>query len=346
MGRLVAGRRAEVTPSLPGFVGKIATVTRVDPVADAASDTFGARLRLANPDYAIPAGLRCRLTFLPPEELASPVADDEVITQPVDYSAGHESLTSATYSPAQELAELPKNTLLATSTPPYATQDSEESAAWYETPDVESSLMSALDEAAEYFVAPETDLVATETDTTSNWIESSDTFNEIAYSNECYRVGPLASESLDFELSNTVAVMDGNSQPMDDVVNGRQTTAYRVLTTSQLDILATEELAGYLTDNGVEDVYLLRSGEYRGRISVGFYGSELNAMTRQESLETMGVEVEILEVNRELSTYWIYLSFNSSPNSQFELQTLAMSLAPGASVQLTQCNQHQITRME
>jgi hypothetical protein len=133
---------------------------------------------------------------------------------------------------------------------------------------------------------------------------------------------------------------------MVDIVNSYQRTAYRVLTTSQRDMMAAEELEGYLVNNGVKDVYLYRYGEFEGRISVGFYGSELNAFIRQESLDVIGVDVEVVEVDRELSTYWIYLSYDSSPNSQFELQTIAMKIAPEASVQLTQCNQHQISRSD
>jgi hypothetical protein len=39
-------------------------VTVVDRVFDAASSTFGVRLELPNPDYSLPAGLRCRIRFL------------------------------------------------------------------------------------------------------------------------------------------------------------------------------------------------------------------------------------------------------------------------------------------
>lgn len=42
-----------------------ATVTVVDRVIDAAIGTFGVRLSLPNPDYRLPAGLRCQVRFLP-----------------------------------------------------------------------------------------------------------------------------------------------------------------------------------------------------------------------------------------------------------------------------------------
>jgi RND family efflux transporter MFP subunit len=40
-----------------------ATVTVVDRVLDAASGTFGVRLRLPNPDFQLPAGLKCKIRF-------------------------------------------------------------------------------------------------------------------------------------------------------------------------------------------------------------------------------------------------------------------------------------------
>jgi RND family efflux transporter MFP subunit len=58
------GLDAEVVPEEPiGGIHK-AKVTVVDRVFDAASSTFGVRLELPNPDYSLPAGLRCRIRFL------------------------------------------------------------------------------------------------------------------------------------------------------------------------------------------------------------------------------------------------------------------------------------------
>ena len=64
-GSISAGMQAEVIPKYPGAKPHTATVKVVDAVVDAASDTFGVRLKLPNPDRAIPAGVRCELRFLP-----------------------------------------------------------------------------------------------------------------------------------------------------------------------------------------------------------------------------------------------------------------------------------------
>ena len=63
LGTIKKGMKAEVySPAIKGSKW-IATVSHVDKVMDAASGTFGVRLNLPNPDYKIPAGLRCHIRF-------------------------------------------------------------------------------------------------------------------------------------------------------------------------------------------------------------------------------------------------------------------------------------------
>lgn len=60
-GQLQKGNTATVTPQFSGAQIASATVTVVDRVVDAASNTFRVRLRLENPDGRIPPGLRCQV---------------------------------------------------------------------------------------------------------------------------------------------------------------------------------------------------------------------------------------------------------------------------------------------
>ena len=62
-GAIGVGMRAEVTPRYPGARVHMATVTVVDRVVDAASNTFGVRLLLPNPGFQIPGGVRCGIGF-------------------------------------------------------------------------------------------------------------------------------------------------------------------------------------------------------------------------------------------------------------------------------------------
>lgn len=64
-GQIEVGMQASIEPELPIEGPLIATVTTIDPMVDAATATLGVRLSLPNPDYRIPAGLKCSLRLLP-----------------------------------------------------------------------------------------------------------------------------------------------------------------------------------------------------------------------------------------------------------------------------------------
>jgi RND family efflux transporter MFP subunit len=70
-GLIKVGDAAHVRPDNPVGGDRIAMVTIVDQVFDAASGTFGVRLALPNPEHFVPAGLRCRATFDIPEQAVS-----------------------------------------------------------------------------------------------------------------------------------------------------------------------------------------------------------------------------------------------------------------------------------
>lgn len=55
------GEKIEVSPDLPGYEPKLATVKIVDRILDAASNTFRITLELKNKDHTIPAGARCTI---------------------------------------------------------------------------------------------------------------------------------------------------------------------------------------------------------------------------------------------------------------------------------------------
>jgi multidrug efflux pump subunit AcrA (membrane-fusion protein) len=57
------GEKAKVIPEAPIGGQYTAEVKIVDRVIDAASGTFGVRLELPNPNYKLPAGLKCKVIF-------------------------------------------------------------------------------------------------------------------------------------------------------------------------------------------------------------------------------------------------------------------------------------------
>lgn len=63
-GGIEVGTQAEVLPEQPIGGAYLARAIVVDRVFDTASSTFGVRLALPNPDFALPAGLKCTVRFL------------------------------------------------------------------------------------------------------------------------------------------------------------------------------------------------------------------------------------------------------------------------------------------
>jgi RND family efflux transporter MFP subunit len=67
------GQAMRIIPEFPGAEARIARVALVDRVIEGASNTFRARLTLANHDGALPAGLRCKAELGAPQALAAPL---------------------------------------------------------------------------------------------------------------------------------------------------------------------------------------------------------------------------------------------------------------------------------
>ena len=63
-GQVKAGTSVEIVPDPPIGGKYAATIQVVDKVIDAASATFAVRVELPNTTYALPAGIRCKATFL------------------------------------------------------------------------------------------------------------------------------------------------------------------------------------------------------------------------------------------------------------------------------------------
>jgi membrane fusion protein (multidrug efflux system) len=68
-GDITIGSAAIVHPVAPVGGAYAATATVIDPVIDAASNTFGVRLILPNPNRTIPAGIRCSVEWRNPKQV-------------------------------------------------------------------------------------------------------------------------------------------------------------------------------------------------------------------------------------------------------------------------------------
>jgi membrane fusion protein, heavy metal efflux system len=85
-GSLERGASISVVPELPGALPVAATVSQIDRVMDAASNTFRVRLRLPNPGGRLPAGLRCKAELpgaaFAAAPAAAPVAAPSTVVRP------------------------------------------------------------------------------------------------------------------------------------------------------------------------------------------------------------------------------------------------------------------------
>jgi hypothetical protein len=59
-----------IAPEFPGAQPRLAKVALVDKVIEGASNTFRARLALANADNRLPAGLRCKAELVAAQQAA------------------------------------------------------------------------------------------------------------------------------------------------------------------------------------------------------------------------------------------------------------------------------------
>jgi len=94
-GTLAAGDQVVVHPELPGAAAVTATVRSIDTVLDAASNSFRVRLALPNPNYRLPAGLRCKADL--------PTAQAAAQRTPAPQAAAQPQALPAATLPAQAL---------------------------------------------------------------------------------------------------------------------------------------------------------------------------------------------------------------------------------------------------
>ena len=151
----------------------------------------------------------------------------------------------------------------------------------------------------------------------------------------CYRVGPLPNKIVAASLSDTFSSQDRSNVLLFDL-EFNEKTAYRVFITFQQDQGNPFDIERYLNEKGVEDFYRFSAKEGEVRVSVGFFGSELNAIAYQKSLVERGLEAEYSEVQKK--SLWANLSLDGSQTSLLELELRAKEFAPAASVKSTQCS--------
>lgn len=328
LGRVEAGMQADVTALVPGSEPLRATVRRVDVVADAASGTYGVRLTLPNPDYRIPAGLRCRLAFLPPgpevpAERRSPETDD-FATGPVIEAAlmdqhpdgdeapkgGYEGEVLAPVSVVSEVSSdepVPQSTGSITVT---ATDAGPALAAFPQQPE---------DEVAEASISMP--LVAS-----------------VAPPETCFRVGPIDSRGVAHRLSEGLKSWVGKLALREE--DFKRASEFIVITAPQQDRDAAKHLVGRLKVAGINDLYLFNRGPNRNQISLGLYGTREYAEKRQRQLAVKGFDTQIVPRYQDARRYWLDFSLRPGSALPGQIDRIGSALVPAFASQPVACGAH------
>ncbi len=350
IGRIKPGMQATVTPTVPGSGSHVATVTRVDRVADAASGTFGALLSLDNPDYAIAGGLRCRLDFMfeAAEDLGSMAALPPAPSKSSENRPGGGLTNAKAPSAGTTLPSLRRagaiDPIAAATRPEIApTPDVAPGPEVAATPEVALGPEVA---STPEFIAP---VASTNSATTAGMATAVGyvaTNELIAVSRPetaaaCYSLGPVESETQARQLSAQLeAQTDGLALRNDtvNVVNG-----YFVLAAPEPNRPATRRLVVRLDKAGITDRYVMTRGDHKDRVSLGLYRSESSAAKRSRLLASKGFETEIVPRRKEVQRYWLDVALTDGNDLPARFQEIAVSLTPSASFEPVACS-HQVAQ--
>lgn len=301
-GRISNGMQAEVFFDSFNASAQRATVTVVDQMGDAASGTFGVRLELPNPDYKLPAGLKCNVKIVadpPPEQHAeTPDLGEE------ETAIGLNNAEIVSDQPPAQHAEIPdfseEETIGLNNAEIVADPSPEQHS---ETP--------GLDEKG-----TEGEIVGANSEAHLPVLES----NEVTSFANCASLGPFASNSKAEQLVSVLGER-GVSKFLIEVVQ-EKSLKYILLAPMQESLEQTRLLLEYMEASGIEDVALLRRGPYKHRISLGVFGKKHSYEARLDELTQAGFEAELVELKNKINMWWVEVN---QPLSDSEILALTES---------------------
>ncbi|MGH1373412.1 MAG: efflux RND transporter periplasmic adaptor subunit [Cellvibrionaceae bacterium] len=285
-GRIYEGMEAEVAPETVEVRKHTAKVIAVDRLGDTASGTFGVRLELSNTDHQIPAGLKCGLRFLE----ASGGADTVATAQTSKPSMAAQSSGGSD----QRRDALPITTAIAKTAE--ATADNKP-----------RNIEPMPDSVGEQ---PPTSISESEEE---SMVEHSRQTSIAAKPVFVYRFGPLTNEE---QLQQAQALL-AKSHLEVTVESGsvEMIRGYIVLATGvdghspsarAVDgSLAAGDIVDYLSTVGLDDYQVFRTGEHKGRVSLGVLYTPAAAKEHQAYLARRGVSSIIKPRSAPLPASWL-----------------------------------------
>ncbi len=290
-GVIQPGMTANVMPELAAQAPLAAKVVLVDPIIDTASGTFGVRLELPNADYAIPSGMRCRVSFVGSESEQESVAtesgevlDDAGFLAPTlkppieveaqtaeDRAIGDQDGDQDSDPVDTTVVMQPKTT---ESLPP-------------EPPATEPTLLQPTAAGAAE-ADPHVDLELVEI--------------EPERASECWRLGPWDTATDRDTLAEQLDRLGAQIRPQEDRAN--QHRRWMVYLPGRNGVDTADQLTR-LVMAGVEDLYVVRRGAQRGDVSTGLFKHKRNAQRRVRQLSARGFAAQVTPFSNPVARYWL-----------------------------------------
>ncbi|MCB1801687.1 MAG: efflux RND transporter periplasmic adaptor subunit [Gammaproteobacteria bacterium] len=307
LGEVRPGMEAEVWSDAVGDQRWQAQVSRVDRVADVASGTYGVRLVLPNPEYRVPAGLRCRLAFSPVTE--PPVAtleQPDTVTSEIPAkpdNAAVEVIENVSSEAADTLTSVPD------------TADSGHAA-------VEDKLATPLriDEAE---VSAETDEVAAvPADVAAAQVAEAVMPGPVTEP-VCLRSGPYASKTAagkvarELEQLGLVTRIESHEESEQ---RGLRVVSRWFNEHSHADAFVTR-----LKQAGIKDFFVAPGRRLPYRVNLGLYNDERSATKRVADLESKGIDADILAWTQPVTRYQLTVSGEADESLSRHLAELPAS---------------------
>ena len=253
-GQIEVGMQATIVPELPIDGPFVATVTSIDPMVDAATATLGVRLSLPNPEYRLPAGLKCNLTMLPKDQAK---ADAQI-------AEAANATTALTLSPTPSGPKQKPEIAAAMSTDTPAVVKKEKLIA---DPLVGSPSKSDL---------------RAKTNPATVAIDSS--------THACLTLGPIASLRQAEAIAASLSADDVRFSRQYAANNA--VGPWTVI--SRKRHVEPDRLIARLKEAGVSDVQWFKQGHWQGRMSYGVYGKQGNAQRHKNNLQALGFDTEVI----------------------------------------------------
>ena len=263
-GEIKVGMEAEILPESPSSEKLVGKVSIVDRIGDTASNTFGVRLVMPNPENRIPAGIKCVVKFFQQ-------SDENIAAETSDPKSGvmvEKNMVAAMLG-EKETAEIIEN----------------------------SMAIEVLDNNVDV----SNDVI--DDKLSNNYVEvesNKDTVisDEKVLGNTELKNTEILDENNN-ELQEKVAVQQWeNKQLVNEQAESEQSkqekaSSYLVVTEQEETNPLTEALISHLRDSGIYDLQKVDRGPYKGLILLGIYNHRSRAERRQNTLANLGISTFI-----------------------------------------------------